>query len=113
MLKRLSIAVVVLCLMALGFSFFTEGKMDACCEAANFTCVRTANQRIAMGRDMGDTAAQELDCLNDKLLRKESEWRVLTAQPGLHTWRIEMTRDDMLLLKRVISSRQAKFKDAN
>ena len=113
MLKRLSIAVAVLCLTALAFSFITEGKMDACCEAANFTCVKTANQRIALGRDRWNAAAQELDCLNDKLLRKESEWRVLTAQPGLHAWRIRMTRDEMIFLKGVISSRQAKLKDAN
>lgn len=113
MLKKIIVALGVLGLATLLFSFMTNGRMEACCAAATIPCVKTANQRIAQGHDVEDATSQELECLNDKLLRKKSEWRVLTAQPGVHAWRVQMTRDEMLLLKSVISGRHGSPRNAN
>jgi hypothetical protein len=113
MLRRISAALVVLCLAALLASFLTDGRMDACCAAATIPCVRLTNQAIAMGKEPREEEANELACLAERLAHKEAEWRVLIERPGLHAWRLQMTGNEMVFLKGAISSRHARLQDTN
>ena len=108
MLKRISVALVVLCLVALAFSFLTDGKMDACCAAATIPCVRSANKAIAVGKDWREEAAKELDCLTDRLASKEAEMRVLIVKPSSYARHLQITSAEIYYLKGVIETRQAR-----
>ena len=113
MLKRIAVALGVLCLAALLLSFLTDGVTEPCCAAATIPCVRLAKQEIATGKEPRAEEAKELACLSAKLALKEAEWRVLIAKPDLHTWRLRMTRAEIVFLRGTIGIRHVRTQDAN
>lgn len=113
MLRKIPAALGILCVVALLFSFLTDGRMEACCAAATIPCVGAAKQEIAMGKDAREEQAKELACLTAKLALKEAEWRTLIEKPDLHASRLQMTRDEIVFLRGTIGSRRVRIQDAN